>query len=171
MESQQLQCSLLLCRIKCLWFALRAVGWEPPKRVPSQRQELDPGMPFFPLALPEALSPRLSQCFLSFPWCSIFYWWLLRFLSITLGKKKSILDGDPINIDRKKSVEFIEMTSNGLFLLFFLNFIILKMHCMDKMVPELYAGTVTSNGMHVVKCFSYGLAKEQVVEGAGRNGA
>ena len=45
------------------------------------------------------------------------------------------------------------------------------MHCMDKMVPELYAGTVTSNGMHVVKCFSYGLAKEQVVEGAGRNGA
>ena len=88
-----------------------------------------------------------------------------------MGKKKSILDGDPINIDRKKSVEFIEMTSNGLFLLFFLNFIILKMHCMDKMVPELYAGTVTSNGMHVVKCFSYGLAKEQVVEGAGRNGA
>lgn len=86
-------------------------------------------------------------------------------------KKKSILDGDPINIDRKKSVEFIEMTSNGLFFFFFLNFIILKMHCMDKMVPQLYAGTVTSNGMHIVKCFSYGLAKEQVVEEAGRNGA
>lgn len=42
---------------------------------------------------------------------------------------------------------------------------------MDTMVPELYAGTVTSNGMYIVKCLSYGLAKEQVVEEAGRNGA
>ena len=171
MESQQLQCSLLLCRIKCLWFALRAVGWEPPKRVPSQRQELDPGMPFFPFALPEALSPRLSQCFLSFPWCSIFYWWLLRFLSITLGKKKIYFGWWPHKHRQEEKCGVHWNDFKWSFFLFFLNFIILKMHCMDKMVPELYAGTVTSNGMHVVKCFSYGLAKEQVVEGAGRNGA
>ena len=66
MDSQKLQCLEPLCRIKYLWFTLSDMGQEPPKGVPSQRQEMDPGMAFSSLSFPEVLSPRSSWCFSPF---------------------------------------------------------------------------------------------------------
>lgn len=125
MESQQLQCLALLCRIKYLWFTLWDMSQEPPKGVLSQRQEMDPGIAFFPLSFPEVLSPRSSWCFFLLSMVQNLF--LMAFkVSFHLTWKKKIYFVFPIYRDGKKSIEFTEMTSNGLFFSFSLNFLISK---------------------------------------------